>query len=86
MNSIDTDVTTRVTNALLGNLAWKGILDVRCRNGIVRLEGIATSERSRKAAEAIASQQLGVIAVVNKLHVSTCEGQLEHCTGSLDYV
>ena len=86
MNSIDIDVTTRVTKALLGDLAWKGILDVRCRNGVVRLEGIATSERSRKAAEAIASQQWGVTAVVNKLHVPTCKGQLGHRAGSLDYV
>jgi len=73
MNSIDTDVTTRVTNALLGDLAWRGIVDVRCRNGVVRLEGIAASEWSRKIAEAVASQQSGVIAVVNKLHVSMGE-------------
>jgi osmotically-inducible protein OsmY len=71
MSSIDVDVVTRVTNALLGDLAWKGVIDVRCRDGVVKLAGIAASERSRQAAEAIASQQLGVVAVVNQLYVST---------------
>lgn len=73
MGRIDIDVTTRVTNALLGDLTWKGIIDVTCRDGVVKLDGIASSERSRQAAEAIAGQQSGVTAVVNKLHVSTCE-------------
>ena len=72
MSSVDVDVITRVTNALLEDLAWKGVIDVRCRDGVVKLAGIASSERSRQAAEAIASQQSGVIAVVNKLYVSAC--------------
>ena len=72
MSSIDIDVTTRVTNALLEDLTWNGVIDVRCRDGVVKLAGIASSERSRQAAEAIASKQSGVITVVNKLCVSTC--------------
>ena len=78
MSSGDVDVITCVTHALLEDLAWKGVIDVRCRDGVVKLAGIASSERSRQAAGAIASQQSGVIAVVNKLHVSTCkEGPVE---------
>ncbi len=73
MSNVDIDVITRVTNALLEDLAWKGVIDVRCRDGVVKLAGIASSERSRQAAGAIASQQSGVIAVVNKLYVSTCK-------------
>ena len=73
MSSGDVDVITRVTHALLEDLAWKGVIDVRCRDGVVKLAGSASSERSRQAAGAIASQQSGVIAVVNKLHVPTCK-------------
>jgi len=75
MSSVDVDVITRVTNALLEDLAWKGVIDVGCRDGVVKLAGIASSERSRQAAEVIASQQSGVIAVVNKLYVSACLGK-----------
>ena len=72
MCDTDGDLTTRVAFALLEDVTWKGVVDVKCRNGVVKLAGLATSEQSRKAAEAIASQQSGVIAVVNKLHVSNC--------------
>ena len=72
MRSVDADVITRVTHALLKDPAWRGVIDVRCRDGVVKLAGIASSERSRQAAEAIASQQSGVITVVNRLYVSTC--------------
>ena len=72
MSSVDVDVITRVTNALLEDLAWKGVIDVRYRDGVVKLAGIASSERSRQAAGTLASQQPGVIAAVNKLYVSTC--------------
>jgi len=72
MCDTDADVTTRVAFALLEDVTWKGVVDVKCRNGVVKLAGLASSEGSRKAAEAIASQQSGVIAVVNKLDVSTC--------------
>ena len=55
MSSGDVDVITRVTHALLEDLAWKGVIDVRCRDGVVKLAGVASSERSRQAAGAIAS-------------------------------
>ena len=70
MNHSDGDLVTRVTSALLEDVAWRGIIDVTCTGGVVRLAGIAASEQSRQAAEAIVRQQAGVVAVINKLCVS----------------
>ncbi len=70
MNNSDGDLVTRVTSALLEDMAWRAIIDVKCTGGVVRLTGIAASEQSRQAAETIARQQAGVVAVINKLCVS----------------
>ena len=70
MNHSDGDLVTRVTSALLEDVAWRGIIDVTCTGGVVRLAGIAASEQSRQAAEAIVRQQAGVVTVINKLDLS----------------
>jgi osmotically-inducible protein OsmY len=71
MSSINSNVVSRVTNALLSDPRTKGaIIEVSSQGGTVTLLGTVPVPETRQAAEEIARQQEGVVNVVNGLTIS----------------
>jgi osmotically-inducible protein OsmY len=76
VNALDTSLAlaARVTAALCDDpRTHLAIIDVTAERGIVTLSGEVDSAGVKEAAEEVASQQAGVISVVNALDVSPDE-------------
>ena len=70
MLSVDSDLVSRVTDALLDDPRTEDtIIDVSSEGGIVTLSGSVASPEIRQAAEKITRRQEGVISVVNALSI-----------------
>ncbi len=72
MDTIQTDVSTRVSQALWDDPRTSdAVIEVLNKNGVVTLSGIVGSIKIVQAAEEIARAQEGVISVVNELKVKS---------------
>lgn len=64
------DLRTRVANALADHPETnESVIEVINESGVITLSGEVASQEARQAAETIASEQPGVISVVNSLKV-----------------
>jgi osmotically-inducible protein OsmY len=64
------EAVNRVTEALLRDPRTQGsLIDVSDQGGVVTLSGMAPSQVAKEAAEEVALQQQGVLAVINELSI-----------------
>ena len=66
------DAVNHVTEALLHDPRTQGsLIDVSDQGGVITLSGMALSTEAKQAAEEIASQQQGVLTVINEVAIKT---------------